>query len=273
MSPGHDVVLRDRLGVVERGARRRRTAAASPASAASGPVRSLRDTDGDELRRRGERGAGRGRDRRRRPRPGSTGRSPRRSFAREVRPGCVTTNCARPCASAARPASSSGSSPMMREVLGRRHRLHERARELAVVGDDQRGRHVLGIGVDRVAEQRELDDRDADDHPERHAVAAELQELLGDHRPPALRTRRRRSFAWRLGASPKLSVAPCIRWMNTSSSPVPTGCDARSAPRAVASRSDRSSSGGVLAGDVNRLAERDGLLDARHRAQALAQGS
>ena len=27
-----------------------------------------------------------------------------------------------------------------------------------------RGRQVLGVGVDRVAEQRQLDDRDADDH-------------------------------------------------------------------------------------------------------------
>ena len=63
-------------------------------------------------------------------------------------------------------------------------------------------------------------------------LAAELEELLRDHRPPALEGEQRHQRALPLPAvsrfaafaaaasSPKLSVAPCMRWMNTSSRPV-----------------------------------------------------
>ena len=40
------------------------------------------------------------------------------------------------------------------------------------------GLKVADIGIDRVAEEQQLDDGKADDHAGRQAVAAELQDLL-----------------------------------------------------------------------------------------------
>ena len=71
------------------------------------------------------------------------------------------------------------------EVIGRLHRRYEGACEFAVVGHDHRGGHLLRIGVDGVAEQRQLHDGNADDHAESDAVAAQLQEFLAHHAPPA----------------------------------------------------------------------------------------
>ncbi|MNK40650.1 hypothetical protein D3C87_593000 [compost metagenome] len=71
------------------------------------------------------------------------------------------------------------------KVVRRLHRRDEAAREGAVVRRDDGGGHLLGIGVDGVAEQRELHDGQAHDHAEGDAVAAKLQELLQDHAPPA----------------------------------------------------------------------------------------
>jgi hypothetical protein len=72
------------------------------------------------------------------------------------------------------------------EIVGCLQGGDERAREFAVIGHDHRGRHVLRVGVDRVTEKRQLDDRDPDDHRECDAVARELEEFLDEHRHPAL---------------------------------------------------------------------------------------
>src|SRR5262249_14486188 len=69
-----------------------------------------------------------------------------------------------------------------------------------------------------------------DDHRERDAVARELKEFLDEHRHPASEREQRDGFSaaghcFTLGPAPlppQLSVARCIRWMNTSSSPVST---------------------------------------------------
>jgi len=45
---------------------------------------------------------------------------------------------------------------------------------------------MLGVGVDGVTEQRELHQRNGDDHPERAAVAPQLQELLEKNREETL---------------------------------------------------------------------------------------
>src|SRR5437762_14167725 len=44
---------------------------------------------------------------------------------------------------------------------------------------------MLGIGIDGEAEQRELNDRNADDHAEGQAVALQLDEFLADDAEPA----------------------------------------------------------------------------------------
>src|SRR6185369_8773263 len=116
------------------------------------------------------------------------------------------------------------------EIAARAHRGEVAARELALLGADDRGRQVLRLGVDRVAEEEELDDRDADDHPERDAVAPELQELLVDDSPPAVE----REASHR--GAPSASAELAIRWMKTSSRPVSAGA-IRLAVSAVARRS------------------------------------
>jgi len=50
----------------------------------------------------------------------------------------------------------------------------------------QAGREVLGIGVDRVAKQEQLHDRQGDDHAQRHRVAPQLDPFLAQHRRNAL---------------------------------------------------------------------------------------
>ena len=61
------------------------------------------------------------------------------------------------------------------------------------------GRDAAHVEVDRVAEEQELDRRDADDEPDRDAVARKLADLLGRDREQARRAsscgalRRRRS--------------------------------------------------------------------------------
>ena len=58
-----------------------------------------------------------------------------------------------------------------------------RAREDAVVGGINRRRQMLGVGIDGVAEQDELRQRDADHHAERQPVAPHLDEFLHHDRP------------------------------------------------------------------------------------------
>src|SRR5438128_8626986 len=72
----------------------------------------------------------------------------------------------------------------------------------------------MGIGVDRVTEKHELDDRDAHDHAEGEAIALELNDLLGyDAQPP----RKGKDVVHAMAAGASLALR--MRWMNTSSSP------------------------------------------------------
>src|SRR5690606_2764241 len=68
--------------------------------------------------------------------------------------------------------------------------------------------------------QEELDHRDEDHGGERHPVAAELDQLLDEHRPDAAERGEEAAAAGADldGAHPKLSFARLIRSMNTSSS-------------------------------------------------------
>jgi hypothetical protein len=83
----------------------------------------------------------------------------------------------------------------------------EAAGDVGAVGADDGGIEVLGVGVDGVAEERHLDDGDADDHGEGDAVAAKLQKLLADDAPPASdREKAVAGHAW----PPKLSAERLI---------------------------------------------------------------
>src|SRR5205085_1794689 len=95
------------------------------------------------------------------------------------------------------------------EVAARLHRREQGARVRARVCREHRGRQPLRVGVDGVAEEDQLQHRDADDHAEGQAVAPELDELLDDDAGPAGPGKHH----W------TLSSALSIRWMNTSSSP------------------------------------------------------
>ena len=68
------------------------------------------------------------------------------------------------------------------EVARVLQRREDRAADVARLLQQHRGRQVARRRVDGVAEQDQLHQRDHDDHGERHAVAAELDELLDQHR-------------------------------------------------------------------------------------------
>src|SRR5262249_48728704 len=98
---------------------------------------------------------------------------------------------------------------------------------------------VPRIGVDGVAEQQELDERDHDDHRERDTIALELDELLDQHRPgPTKEIGTARCGGCRRHAHWKLSFALPMRAMKTSSS---DGVDC------VQGRPGRSRSGAIAA--------------------------
>src|SRR5260370_41852039 len=71
------------------------------------------------------------------------------------------------------------------EIGGIFQRFEDRAREVAVLLQQYRGRQIARRGVDGVAEQQQLHHRDHHDHPERDAVALELDEFLDHHRKTA----------------------------------------------------------------------------------------
>ena len=112
------------------------------------------------------------------------------------------------------------------EILGVLQRLEDRAAEIALLLQQHRGRQMARIGVDGVAEQQELHQRDHDDHRERDAVALELDELLDQHRPGAAQEVAAPEVAgWRLrgavASGALIGNCPCalpMRSMNTSSS-------------------------------------------------------
>ncbi len=69
-----------------------------------------------------------------------------------------------------------------REIFGILNRGENRAAEVALLLQQHSSRQMARIGVDGVAEQHELDERDHDDHGKGHAVALELDEFLHQHR-------------------------------------------------------------------------------------------
>src|SRR5262245_43416720 len=129
------------------------------------------------------------------------------------------------------------------EIARVHERAQDRAAEIALLLQQHGGRQVARVGIDGIAEQHELDQRNHDDHRERDAVALELDELLDQHRygatPEAadgviLHSR------WNvtLHAHWKLSCALARRSMKTSSS---EACDC------VHTRSGRLRSGAIAA--------------------------
>ena len=110
------------------------------------------------------------------------------------------------------------------KIVARPHGRQERAREGAVVLDEHGGRQMLGVGVDGVAEQQELEQRDEDHRRESDAVAAKLDQLLDEGRVDAPQ-RGARGARQRAGCAIVIrrSLRNCpsarlIRSMNTSSS-------------------------------------------------------
>src|SRR5258708_12824758 len=71
------------------------------------------------------------------------------------------------------------------EIGGVFQRFEDRAREVAVLLQQYRGRQIARRGVDGVAEQQQLHHRDHHGHPARDAVALELDEFLDHHRKTA----------------------------------------------------------------------------------------
>jgi hypothetical protein len=86
-------------------------------------------------------------------------------------------------------------------------------RERPGVDHDHGGGQVFRVGIDRKAEEQQLDDRDADDHSEGQSVALELDELLEQDADPA-----REREAWHASQPANGSSACCMRWMKASSS-------------------------------------------------------
>jgi hypothetical protein len=69
------------------------------------------------------------------------------------------------------------------EIVGVAHRREHGAGERTVVAHQYRRRHLLGVGVDGIAEQQELQNRHEDHGGEGHAIAPHLHELLDHHGP------------------------------------------------------------------------------------------
>ncbi len=99
------------------------------------------------------------------------------------------------------------------------------ARVMVLPGREQRGVEPLGVGVDGVAEQDELDDRDAEHHGEGDAVAPHLHEFLREHRAEADEKKAHHAAALACAAFDHLAArtgfgapfAAPMKWMNTSS--------------------------------------------------------
>ena len=111
----------------------------------------------------------------------SAGWSPRRT-ARSKPRGISTPNSTLPDCSRLSNSATSCDLAGEAEIGGVLQRLQDRAREIAVLLQQHRGRQVARRGVDGIAEQQQLHHRDHHDHRERHAVAPELDEFLDQHR-------------------------------------------------------------------------------------------
>ena len=110
------------------------------------------------------------------------GLSPRRT-ARSKLAGISTANSTLPEASSSVELGFVARQLGDLEIVGVLQRRQDRAAEIAVLLQQHRGRQMARLGVDGVAEQHQLHQRDHDDHGERHPVAPELDELLDQHRP------------------------------------------------------------------------------------------
>ena len=110
-------------------------------------------------------------------------------------------------------------------------RRDDGARIMVLPGREQRGVEPLRIGVDGVAEQDELHDRDAEHHREGDAVAPHLDEFLGEHRAEADEKQPHHAALAGGVIAPTLAVRAPMKWMNTSSRLVrPGSIDSPCAP-------------------------------------------
>ena len=71
------------------------------------------------------------------------------------------------------------------------HRVEQRSSLRALVGQKHRGGQMPRIGIDREAEERELNQRNAEHHGEGEPVAPHLRELLRDDAAQALERKSR----------------------------------------------------------------------------------
>ena len=150
------------------------------------------------------------------------------------------------------------------EVAAVANGVQQRASLRPVVGQQDGGGQVLGIGIDGESEQHELDQRNADHHPERDAVAPHLDEFLHHHGAEASEGK-----AVLRAHGVKLSRDWSMRWMNTSSRPERIR---RHSWGALAERRDGLlQPGGVLAADVQHRAKSHRLLHSRLHAQFARQ--
>ena len=72
------------------------------------------------------------------------------------------------------------------KIFGDLHAGDDGARDRPRIGHDDTGRHAFRVGVDGVAEEDELDDRNADDHGEGQPVAPHLDDLFQEDGANAL---------------------------------------------------------------------------------------
>ena len=111
------------------------------------------------------------------------------------------------------------------EVFGVLDGGEDRASDIARFLQQHRGRQIARRGVDRVAEQCELQQRYRNHRRERDAVAPQLQQFLAQHRADAAQEAAGSDDSER--AHWKLSLARAMRSMNTSSSDGDARCQTR----------------------------------------------
>ena len=70
-------------------------------------------------------------------------------------------------------------------IIGVGERRYDGVGEAPAIERDERRGQALGIGIDCVAEQKELNQWNAQHHRESQAVAAHLDQFLGEDRPDA----------------------------------------------------------------------------------------
>ena len=66
------------------------------------------------------------------------------------------------------------------EISAVLHGVEQRSSLRALIGHEHRGRQMSRIGIDRVTEQRELNQRNAEHHGESEAVTTHLQKFFRD---------------------------------------------------------------------------------------------